>query len=80
MNALEGFQINSKLVWECHQFLVKLAEHNRILLVWVLAHMGIGVNEVADHLTEQCPSNLLVGTEPVLGLFAKIARGVIRAC
>jgi predicted transcriptional regulator len=30
---LESFQINSKLVWDCHQSLVKLAEHNRIQLV-----------------------------------------------
>jgi hypothetical protein len=24
----DSFQINSKLVWDCHQFLVKLAKHN----------------------------------------------------
>jgi hypothetical protein len=35
INALDSFQINSKLVWDCHQSLVKLAEHNRIQLVWV---------------------------------------------
>jgi ribonuclease HI len=45
IKALDSFQINSKLVWDCHQSLVKLAEHNRIQLVWVLGHMGIHGNE-----------------------------------
>jgi hypothetical protein len=30
---LESFQINFKLVWNCHQSLVKLTEH-RIQLIW----------------------------------------------
>jgi hypothetical protein len=33
--ALDSFKINSKLVWDCHQSLVKLAIHNRVQLVWV---------------------------------------------
>ena len=78
ITALEGFQINSKLVWDCHQFLVKLAEHKRIQLVWVTQHMGIGVNEIADQLARQGSSQSLVGTEPALGIFAEVARGVIR--
>jgi hypothetical protein len=40
-------KINSKLVWDCHQSLVRLAEHNRIQLLWVPGHIGI---EVADQL------------------------------
>lgn len=59
---------------------MKLAEHNMIQLVWVPEQMGIGVNEVADQLTKQGPSHPLVGTEPTLGIFAEVARGVIRAC
>jgi hypothetical protein len=35
MKALDSFKINSKLVWDCHQSLVKLAVHNRLQLVWV---------------------------------------------
>jgi len=35
IKALDSFQINSKLVWDCHQSLVKVTEHNRIQLVWV---------------------------------------------
>jgi len=34
IKTLESFQINSKLVWDCHQSLVKLADHNWIQLVW----------------------------------------------
>jgi ribonuclease HI len=41
---------NSKLVWNCHHSLVKLAEHNRVELMWVPGHMGIDGNEIADHL------------------------------
>ena len=50
IKALDSFQLNSKLVWDCHQSLVKLAEHNKIQLVWMLEHMGIDGNEIADQL------------------------------
>jgi hypothetical protein len=30
IKSVDSFQINSKLVWDCHQSLVKLAENNRI--------------------------------------------------
>jgi hypothetical protein len=30
IKAVDSFQINSKLVWDCYQSLVKLEEHNRI--------------------------------------------------
>jgi len=30
IKALDSFQMNSKLVWDCHQSLVQLAGHNRI--------------------------------------------------
>ena len=48
IKALDSFQIISKLGWDCHQSLVKLAEHNRIQLLWVPGHMGIDRNETAD--------------------------------
>jgi len=50
IKAFECFQINSKLVWDCHQSMVKLAEHKRIQLVWVPEHMLIDGNEIADQL------------------------------
>jgi len=42
--ALDNFQKNSKLFWECHQFMTKLAEHITIQLVWLPGHLGIDVN------------------------------------
>jgi hypothetical protein len=54
---------------------VKLAEHNRIQLVWVPGHMGIDGNEIADQLARQGFSHSLIGPEPALGISAKVARG-----
>jgi len=57
---------------------VKLAEHNRILFVWVPGHMGIDGNETADQLATQSSSHLLIGSQPTIGIFEKVARGVNR--
>jgi ribonuclease HI len=78
IKALDSFQINSKLVWDCHQSLVKLAEHNRIQLVWVPGHMLIDGNKIADQLARQGSSLLLIGPGHALVISAKVARGVIR--
>jgi ribonuclease HI len=79
IKALDSYQINSKLVWDCHQSLVKLAEHDRIQLIWVPGHMRIDGNEVADQLARQGSSHPFIGPDPALGISAKVARGVIRA-
>jgi hypothetical protein len=39
IKALESFQKNSKLVWDCNKSLEKLAEHNWMQIVWVPGHM-----------------------------------------
>jgi hypothetical protein len=44
IKALYNFHINSKLVWDCHQSLMKLVEHNGVQLVWAPGNMGIGGN------------------------------------
>jgi hypothetical protein len=36
MTTPDNSKINSKFVWDFHQLLVKLAEGNKIQLVWVL--------------------------------------------
>jgi hypothetical protein len=41
--ALANFQINSKLIWESHQSMTKLAGHYTIQLVWLPGHLGIDV-------------------------------------
>ena len=56
-----------------HQTL-KLAEHNRIQLVWVPGHTGIDRNEMADEKARQGSSHSLIGTETPLGISVKVAR------
>jgi ribonuclease HI len=60
IKALDSFKINSKLVWDCHQSLVKLTEHNRIQLVWVPGDMEIDGNETDDQLARQGLSHPLI--------------------
>jgi ribonuclease HI len=78
IEALDISQINSNLVWDYHQSLVKLAERDRVQMVWVPAHMGIDGNETSDQLARQDSSYPLTGSETALCISAKVARGVIR--
>lgn len=55
ITALGSFQLHSKLVWEEHQSMVKLAERYRIQLVWVPRHMRIDGNEIAGELAKEMP-------------------------
>jgi ribonuclease HI len=73
VKALDNFQINSKLVWDRHHSLAKLAEYNWIPLVWVPGHMGIDGNEIADQSVRQGSSHPLVGPEPAF-ISTKVAR------
>jgi hypothetical protein len=47
VEALDMFQIKSKLVWDCHHLWMRLADRNRIQLVWVLGHMGNGWKQLS---------------------------------
>jgi ribonuclease HI len=70
--------INSKLVWECQQSLVKLVEHKRIQLVWVPGHNGIDGNEKAQKLARIGCSHPLKGPQCAIGTSTKVARVVIK--
>jgi hypothetical protein len=74
-----SLQINSKLVWDCHQSLAKLAKHNRIQVVWVWGHMGIDGSEITDESDRQ--TRLLTCTHrtwALLHVTAKVATGLIK--
>jgi hypothetical protein len=78
IKALDSYQINSKLVWDCHQSLIQLVEHNRVQLIWVPGHGGIEGNEVANQLAKlgsECP---FIGPEPACGISVGIAKRAVR--
>jgi len=54
---------------------VKLAERNRVQLLWVLGNMGIDENERAGQLAREGSSHPLMGPECVIGISAKFAWG-----
>jgi ribonuclease HI len=66
IKAHYNFQIDSTLVWDCHQSLLKLAEHDRVQLVWVPGDNGIDGNEVTDQVAREGSSHPVVGLEVAL--------------
>jgi ribonuclease HI len=75
--ALDKHQINSKLVWDCYQTLIKLANDNRVQLVWVPGHEGIAGYETADQLAKTESENLFIGPEPACGISMGVAKKAI---
>jgi ribonuclease HI len=52
IKALDNYRINSKLVLDCRQSLLKLAKYSRVQLIWVPSQRGIEGNENADQLAK----------------------------
>jgi hypothetical protein len=78
IKALDNYQINSKLLWDCHQPLVKLAKHNRVQIIWVPGHECTKSNETADQLAKlgsECP---FIGPEQACAISAGIAQKAVR--
>jgi ribonuclease HI len=68
----------SKLVWDCHQSLIQLAEHNRVQLIWVPGHEGIVSNETADQLARTGYEHSFIGPEPACGISIGAAKKAVR--
>jgi hypothetical protein len=62
IKMLDNCQIISKLVWNCHQLLVKLAQ-----LIWVLADRGTKRNETVDQLARLESEGSFIGLKHVKG-------------
>jgi len=72
IKALDNFHISSKLIWDCLQSVVKLADLNRMQLVWMPRHMGINGNEKADQVAWQGFSHSLI--QPKLACGTSVQR------
>jgi hypothetical protein len=69
------FRVKSKLGWYCLHSVARLADRNRIQLVWVPGHMGIDGNKIADQLARRGCSHPLTGPEPTLGVSGRAEAG-----
>ena len=58
---------------------MKLAEHNRVRLIWVSGHVGNDGNEIADQQAREGFLHPLIDPEAAFGISAAVARGVIGA-
>jgi hypothetical protein len=78
IKVLDNYQINSKLVWDCHQSLMQVAKHNGVQLISVPGYEGIVGNKTADQLAKfgsKCP---FIGPEPACGISVEVAKKAVR--
>jgi ribonuclease HI len=73
IQALDDYQINSKLVWDDHQSLVQLAKHT-----WALSHEGTVSNEAADQLAKLGSKCLFIGPQPACSILVGVATKAVR--
>jgi ribonuclease HI len=76
--VLNNYQINPKLVWDCHQFLAKLAEHNTVQVIWVPGRRGTEGNETAGQFARLGSEHPFIGPEPACSISAGAAKRAVR--
>jgi ribonuclease HI len=79
IQALDKYQITSKLFCDCHQSLMQLARHNRVKLIWVPGHEGIVGKETGDQLARTGSEHPFIGPEPAFGISVGVAKKAVRA-
>jgi ribonuclease HI len=72
------YQITTKLVWDCHQSLTKLAKHNRVQLIWMPGHEGIVGNETVHQLARTGSQLPFRGPELACGIKIGVANKAVR--
>jgi hypothetical protein len=72
-------RITSKLVWDCHQSIIQLVEHNTVQLIRVPSHEGIVGNEMADQLAKTGSECTFTGPETACGISIGVAKEAVRS-
>ena len=68
LGALAVPATHSRLVGQCKEALERVAERNRLRLLWVPGHTGIRGNEIADRLLSLGARSEIAGPEPFVGI------------
>ncbi|XP_072377691.1 uncharacterized protein [Diabrotica undecimpunctata] len=53
LKVIKLFTSRSKFVWDCKQYLKKMAKHNKVTLMWVPGYKGIAGNTEGDSLAKE---------------------------
>lgn len=67
LKALSSFKFDSALTAETSELLNKLAQRNRVELLWVPSHSGIEGNEKVDALAKIGAQTTPIAPEPIVG-------------
>lgn len=77
LKALGSKLSTSKLVWNCQETLSHLGQRNRVELIWIPGHSGVGGNEHADALARRGSAMNFMGPEPVIGISIDMVKKAI---